>query len=203
MRLDVSPNPAARAAAAIAREIAAGRGMFHLALSGGSAAGDLCRALTAIPTDWARVHVWQVDERLAPRDHPARNLTVLRAELDGRVQLHPMPVEEPDADVRYAAVLPPLDLAQLGLGVDGHTASLFPGAPGPGADVHFVGEHGGWRRLTLGLGPLQRAGTLVWLVRGPEKRAILARLLARDPGIPASALWREDAVVYCDEAAAG
>src|SRR5215468_4998461 len=148
MNVTVLPTPdavaqhAASLIAAAAREAAAARGRFTIAVSGGHTPWQMLRALANEQVPWAQVHVFQVDERVAPADDPDRNLTHLRESLLSHAplppnQIYPMPVEDPDlsgAAARYARTLgehagrpPVLDLVHLGLGPDGHTASLVPG----------------------------------------------------------------------------
>ena len=210
---------ARRAAAEIAealRRAVATRGLATLAVSGGSTPGDLLAQLATASLPWERIHVFQVDERVAPVGHPERNLELLRARLfaTGSVpadRVHAMPVEDRDlaaAAERYATELcayagdPPVpDVVQLGLGVDGHTASLLPGDPVLDVDdreVAVTGIYQGWRRLTLTVPPLARARLLVWVVRGADKRAMVERLVAGDPSIPAGRLPSERAVLFVD-----
>ena len=140
---------AAEAAADAARHIAAcaverlrKQRVFTLALSGGSTPGLMLEVLAGLDLPWSRIHVFQVDERIAGAGDPARNInmvrnTLLRPGLLAPDNLHPMPVESADpaaAAADYAHVLsqitgtpPRLDLVHLGLGDDGHTASLVPG----------------------------------------------------------------------------
>ncbi|MFP4635880.1 MAG: 6-phosphogluconolactonase [Nitriliruptoraceae bacterium] len=223
MRVVIADDHARQAAAHVAvalREAASERGRATLAVSGGSTPGDLLEALAAQPLPWDRLHVFQVDERFAPAGHTERNLELLRGRLladrplpDG--QVHPMPVDNPDPEAaaeRYAAQLaevagvpPVLDVVQLGLGSDGHTASLLPGDPVVDVvdrDVAVTGSYGGWRRLTLTLPIIARARSLVWLVSGADKRGAVARLLAGDPAIPAGRVPGDRAVAFLDPAAA-
>jgi 6-phosphogluconolactonase len=215
---------AARAADRVAdalREAVAARGRFVLALSGGRTPGRLFDQLAGRRLDWERVHVVQVDERVAPPGDSARNWTQIAERLVGPARLppvlaHPMPVEDPDLDdaaARYAAVLrglagapPVLDLVQLGLGADGHTASLVPGDPALDVvdrDVAVTGVYQRHRRMTLTFPVLARARRVLWLVTGAEKRAALARLLAADASIPAARVGARDQLVLADRAAAG
>jgi 6-phosphogluconolactonase len=169
---------------------------------------------------WKDVHVVQVDERVAPAGDQDRNLTHLRECLLSQVplpsgQFHAMPVEENDleaAAASYAAVLRQiaggpavLDLVHLGLGPDGHTASLVPGDPVvhiTGGDVAVTGVYQKRRRMTLTYPILNRARRILWLVTGPEKAGILQRLAAGDESIPAGRIQRQTAVVLADSAAA-
>src|SRR5262249_33831094 len=171
---------------------------------------------------WDSVHVVQVDERVAPAGDPDRNLAHLRESLLvhaplGPEQIHAMPVESPDLEAAaadYAKRLatlagspPVIDLAHLGLGPDGHTASLVPGDPVldvADRDVALTGGvYQGRRRMTLTYPVLDRARRVLWLVTGSEKVGMLERLLAGDRSIPAGRVRREHALVLADGAAAG
>lgn len=225
MKIEVCADaePAARRAAAViaaeARAAVAARGRFLLAVSGGRTPWLMLRALAREDVPWAGVHVFQVDERVAPGGDPDRNLTHVRECLLQHVplrpeQLHAMPVEEEDlatAASRYARTLqdlggvpPILDLAHLGLGPDGHTASLVPGdaALAADADVAPTGVYQGRRRMTLTYPILNRARRILWLVTGADKASMLARLVAGDPAIPAGHVRADRAVVLADAEAA-
>jgi 6-phosphogluconolactonase len=215
---------AARGAAAFiasaAREAVGARGRFTLALSGGRTPAAMLEALAGEEMPWGEVHAFQVDERVAPPGDPARNLNMLESALlaPGRLapsRLHPMPVEDADpaqGAARYAAVLgttagepPVLDLVHLGLGDDGHTASLVPGDAAltiTGAEVWTTAPYRGHRRMTLTFPALDRARWRLWLLTGADKGAMLARLHAGDAGIPAGRVSRERALVFCDRDAA-
>jgi 6-phosphogluconolactonase len=223
VRLVTAPDPASlahRAAAEIAamlREAVTTRGLATLAVSGGATPARLLGVLAGIDLPWPRVHVFQVDERVAPAEHPDRNLGLVRSTLVAAGvlppdQLHPMPVEAAalsQAADAYAATLadivgqpPSLDVVQLGLGADGHTASLFPGAPEldvTDRDVAVTDPQGGRRRMTLTLPVLTRARQVVWVVQGIDKRPMVARLLARDPSIPATRVPAARAVLCVDD----
>jgi len=215
---------AGRAAAILAAEARAAveaRGRFALALSGGSTPWAMLRALAGEPVPWPQLHVFQSDERAAPAGSDERNWTHLREALLARAplppaQLHPMPVDDPSleaAAARYADELarvagapPALDCVHLGLGSDGHTASLVPGDPVlevADADVAVTGVYAGWRRMTLTYPALARARRILWLVTGEGKRDALARLRRGDPGVPAGRVRRDRALVIADRAAAG
>jgi 6-phosphogluconolactonase len=196
---------ARRAGAVVAERATSTSGPFALALS--KAPSALLAAL-ADDLPWPRVTVFQVDERVAPRGTPERNLTALLDALpDERV--HPMPVDGPDLELaaeRYAAELPAsLDVVHLGLGADGHTASLVPGDSVLEVDDRLVavtGVYEGRPRMTLTYPALRTAREVVWLVTGREKREALGRLLARDPSIPATGVGAGCQLVVADREAA-
>lgn len=197
-------DEAARRVAEVARGMRESRGGLSLALS--KAPPALLEALA--PVEWEATSVYQVDERVAPADDPDRNLTLLLAALPS-ASIRPMPVEDSDledAADRYAAELPTeLDLVHLGLGPDGHTASLFPGDPVLDVRDRLVAvtlEHEGRRRMTLTYPALEAAREIVWLVTGTAKREALARLLAGDTSIPAARISNTRQLVVADAAAA-
>jgi 6-phosphogluconolactonase len=217
---DAVAHAAAAFTAAEARAAVAARGRFIVAFSGGHTPWQMLRALADERMPWAGVHVVQVDERVAPAGDPDRNLTHIRESLLARCplrpeQVHPMPVESADleaASERYALTLRQiagdpavLDLAHLGLGPDGHTASLVPGDPVldvTGADVAPTGVYQGRRRMTLTYPMLNRSRRIVWLVTGREKAEMLARLCRGDRSIPAGRISQDQALVLADHAAA-
>ena len=188
-----------------------------MALSGGTEPWEAFRILAARDLPWDAVHVLQVDERVAPAGHPDRNFTHLRESLLDRVRLahaHAMPVEESDLEAaaeRYAQLMrelagspPQLDIVHLGLGEDGHTASLAPGDPVvdvSDADVAVTGEFRGRRRMTLTLPAINRARHIVWLVVGERKAAALERLLAGHSSDPAGRVREEGAILVADQEA--
>jgi 6-phosphogluconolactonase len=212
---------AAEEFAARIREGVAQRGRFVLAVSGGTEPWAAFRRLAAADVPWDAVHIAQVDERVAPAGDPQRNWTHLKANLLDRIpightQLHPMPVEdEPLADAarRYAGVLeaiagspPVLDLVHLGLGDDGHTASLLPGDPVldlTDADVAVTGSYRGFRRMTLTFPIIGRARAILWLVGGEGKAQALQALLAGDAGIPAGRVRQDIASLLTDRRTLG
>jgi len=211
---------AAKLIAKEAREAVANRGKFAMAVSGGKTPWVMLRDLAHQDVPWKGVHVVQVDERVAPGGDPDRNLTHLRESLLEHAPLRPeqiyaMPVESGDLEaacVRYARILetiagspPVLDLVHLGLGPDGHTASLVPGdavLAMKDADVALTGIYQNRRRMTLTYPIINRARHVLWLVTGSEKTEMLARLQAGNVSIPASRVSRDHAVVLADRAAA-
>jgi 6-phosphogluconolactonase len=227
MRLETLADAAtvARAGAAFtaaeARAAVAARGRFIVAISGGRTPWAMLRALADEQLPWAGVHVVQVDERVAPDGDPDRNLTHLRESLLAHCplrpeQVHAMPVESADlgsASGEYALTLQQLagspavlDLAHLGLGPDGHTASLVPGDPVldvTDADVALTGLYQGRRRMTLTYPIINRSRRILWLVTGGEKVDMLAHLYEGDRSIPAGRISRHQALVLADHEAAG
>lgn len=222
--LDDAAAVARRAAgmiAAAARNAVAARGCFVAAVSGGRSPWAMLRALADEKLPWEKIHVVQVDERVAPEGHTDRNLTHLRTSLLDHAPLRPghihaMPVEATDleaAAMRYAqtleeiAGLPPvLDLVHLGLGPDGHTASLVPGdlvLEITDADVAMTAVYQRRRRMTLTYPILNRSRSILWVVTGKEKTEMLARLRDGDRSIPAGRVRRETAWVLADRSAAG
>jgi 6-phosphogluconolactonase len=205
---------ARRGAAVVAERaraaVAAGR-RFTLAVSGGTTPRAMFRVLRDEDVPWDLVTIYQVDERLAPDGDPDRNLTHLQESLRGvAVTVRPMPVTDVDpeaAAARYAAALPErFDVVHLGLGDDGHTASLVPGDPVLEVSdraVALTGEYRGRRRMTLTYPALARAEQLLWLVTGAGKAGPLARLRAGDRSIPAGRVRAVRSLVLADLAAAG
>jgi 6-phosphogluconolactonase len=198
------------------RDAVAERGRATLAVSGGSTPAAMFAALADLPdgdVPWAHVHLYQVDERVAPFGHRDRNLTDLVTHLLSRGRLrgdavHAMPVgsREPlAAAARYARDLPDaFDVIHLGIGDDGHTASLVPGDPVRSVTdrpVAFTQPYQGRVRLTLTHPVLDAARHVLWLVAGESKAAAVAGLLAGDPALPASHVHAADAVLFADEAA--
>jgi 6-phosphogluconolactonase len=228
MKIDVLPDAdavAQRAAEFIADAALAAvadRGQFTFAVSGGRTPWQMLRALAALAMPWEKTHLYQVDERVAPHGDPDRNLTHITESLLSlaplpRDQVHAMPVEAPDltaAAAHYAQELaaftgapPVLDVVHLGLGPDGHTASLVPDDPVlavADAAVALTEPYQGHRRMTLTFPVLGRARCVLWVVTGAEKVPMLARLVRGDRTIPAGRVASERAVILVDaDAAAG
>jgi 6-phosphogluconolactonase len=222
--LDDDTAVAQRAAAFIAAEARAAvqqRGLFTLAVSGGRTPWQMLRALALEDMPWTAVHIFQVDERVAPAGDAARNLTHIRESLLVNAplpagNLHAMPVEAVGLDnaVRQyeetlhdiAGAPAVLDLVHLGLGADGHTASLVPGdvvLQVTAADVALTSPYMGHRRMTLTYPVLNRARRVLWLATGSEKREMLARLRAADASFPAGMIEQHHAIVLIDRAAVG
>ncbi len=194
-----------------AREAIAEQGSFAFAASGGTEPWNMYRRLAGQQIEWEKMEIFQVDERVAPDGDDARNLTHLLESLPepARERVRPMPVTDDDLDAaaqRYAEQLPErIDLVHLGIGPDGHTASLVPGDPVlEVADRRVAltaGEYQGHRRMTFTYPELERAKRIFWLITGEEKRDPLGWLLAGDSEIPAGRVRCEDSRVIADEAA--
>ena len=216
---DVAREAAERIAADVRAAVAV-RGRFLMAVSGGRTPWLMLEHLALQSLPWDSVHVFQVDERVAPAGDADRNLTHLRAALLDRVPLpaanmHAMPVEGADLTVaarEYAGELaavagspPVLDIVHLGLGPDGHTASLVPGSPvldEAREDVGLTDPYQGHRRMTLTYPVIDRARRILWVVTGAGKTAMLRRLLSADSSIPAGRVRQDRATVLADQAAA-
>jgi 6-phosphogluconolactonase len=227
MKVEVLPDEAAVARksaefiAAEARAAVSAHGRFCLAVSGGRTPWEMLRLLAKEDVPWKGVHIFQVDERVAPAGDKDRNLTHLTESLLSTVslpagQVHAMPVEA--KDLRAAAALyarelefvcgtpPVLDLVHLGLGPDGHTASLVPGDKSlevTSADVTLSGPYQGRERMTLTYPVIDRARTILWLITGADKVPMFARLRAHDVTIPAGRVRSDRAVCLADAAATG
>ena len=216
-QLEVAPDAAAvtKQAAAYVAELArtavARRGRFTFAVSGGKTPWAMFAELANEDMPWAGTELFQVDERVAPEGDPDRNLTNLEASIgDAPARVHPMPVNDADltaAAGAYATVLPQrFDLVHLGLGPDGHTASLVPGDPVLEVTDALVGvtqPYQGHQRMTLTYPALTRADQIMWLITGDDKRDALSKLLAGDESIPAGRVLATRSLVLADAAAAG
>jgi 6-phosphogluconolactonase len=189
------------------------RGHFALAVSGGRDPWPMFSQLEDYELDWTKIEIFQVDERVAPAGSDQRNLTHLVGSLSIGAQgsIRPMPVTDDDLEAaadRYAASLPEaLNQAHMGLGPDGHCASLVPGDLVLDVTDKRVavtaGEYEGVRRMTLTYPELHRTRRLLWVVTGDQKVDALQKLLARDPSIPAGRVDPGgDSLVLADRAAA-
>jgi 6-phosphogluconolactonase len=193
------------------------QGRASFAVSGGTTPWRMFAALSRHPVNWQNVHIFQVDERAVPEDDDARSLRHLRESLLDHIDIpdanvHPIPIG-PDLDATardYASAVQRvtdgvLDLVHLGLGADGHTASLVPGDPVLSVDDRLVaatgGEYQGTRRVTLTYPALAAARRILWVVDGAGKADALRRLVAGDDAIPAGHVPQDRAVVHCDEPA--
>jgi 6-phosphogluconolactonase len=226
VNIEVYPDSDAvahRAAAVIGADLRAAvtsRARYVMAVSGGHTPWAMLRVLAKQQLPWEQVHIVQTDERVASAADPDRNLVHLRKGLldDAPLRadhIHAMPVETSDLDraaQQYTMTLmdiagspPVLDLVHLGLGPDGHTASLVPGDPildVADADVAVTVPYQGRRRMTLTFPIINRSRLIVWLVTGHEKAEALVRLRDGDPSIPASRVRRDRALIFADRVAA-
>jgi 6-phosphogluconolactonase len=207
---DAVASAGADVVSSAAHAAVAARGRFTLAVSGGRSPWAMFARLAQMELPWSRTDVYQVDERVAPIDDADRNLAHLRHSLgDAAATIEAMPVESSDLDAAaaaYAARLPAaFDLIHLGLGPDGHTASLVPGDSVLEVTDRLVaptgGTYQGRRRMTLTYPALARARQLLWLVTGADKHEPLARLLAGDATIPAGRVEAATSLVLADAAA--
>ena len=205
--------------AEIARAAAA-RGRCLLALSGGRTPWRMLHELRRLRVHWHALQVFQTDERAVPATDERRNARqigdrLVAPEALASGQFHAMPVERADlasGAAEYARLLaqhagtpPVLDVVQLGLGADGHTASLLPGDPlleDTAADVGVSVLYQGTRRMTLTLRCLNAARHRLWLVVGEDKAAALGALWRGAASLPAGRVARKAAFVYADAAAA-
>jgi 6-phosphogluconolactonase len=217
---------AAETAAAAARYIQGyavesidSRGSFKCAFSGGKTPWVMLEHLSRCAVPWQKCHLFQVDERVTPAGDDSRNLSHIQGNLINRAcipasSIHPMPVEcdsLTDSAREYEHTLisicgdpPILDLVLLGLGTDGHTASLIPGDPVlkvKSKCVGLTGEYHGVRRMTLTFPTLNAARIKLWLVTGKGKADILKAFLENDLTFPASGVSKDEAIVFADDSA--
>jgi 6-phosphogluconolactonase len=196
-----------------ATEAIAERGRAELAVSGGSDPWPMFSQLEDLFGDWKAMEIFQVDERVAPPGSEERNLTHLIESLSIGAQgsIRPMPVNDEDLDAaadRYEDKLPDaIDLAHLGIGPDGHTASLVPGDPVLDVTDKRVavtsGEYQGVRRMTLTYPEIEQVRSLLWVVTGEEKQDALQKLIAQDPSTPSGRVKPGgESVILADRAAA-
>jgi 6-phosphogluconolactonase len=218
-RLEVLDDPdavhrhGAELIAEAARAALEDRDRCALAVSGGRDPWAMFSRLEDHQLDWTRIEIFQVDERVAPAGSDERNLTHLIESLSIGAQgsIRPMPVTDEDLEAaadRYGESLPDaLDLAHLGIGPDGHTASLVPGDPVLDVTDRRVavtgGEFEGVRRMTLTYPELDRTRQLLWVVTGEEKRDALQKLIDQDATTPSGRVQPGgDSLILADRAAA-
>jgi 6-phosphogluconolactonase len=189
-----------------ARQAVERRGTFHFAVSGGHTPWAMFADLASEKVPWEKVVIYQVDERVAPLEDPDRNLHHLREALGAApAQVQAMPVNDADLDgaaAAYGAVLPGhFDLVHLGLGPDGHTASLVPGDPVLDVTDRLVALTQPYQervRMTLTYPALARARQILWLITGADKKDALAKLLSGDTTIPAGRVRADASLVLVD-----
>lgn len=220
IELFVKPQTIAQEAASIiaadARLAISERGRFVMAVSGGKTPGAMLRQLANEELPWEKVHIFQVDERVAPAGDSARNFTHLQENLLNHApippeQVYAMPVEDADLEAaarKYAAILenlagspPSFDLIHLGIGTDGHTASLIPGDPVLNIhdrNVAITGNYQGHQRMTLTYPAINPARRILWIITDDKKAHALTQLLNADPSIPAGPICQDRAIVVTD-----
>lgn len=225
MKTEIFPHAeqvAVRAAAyleQLIREALTHQKSFSLAISGGRTPWEMLKLLSKADLPWQRINLFQVDERVAPDGHPDRNLTQLFQAIAGtpmvtQLRIFPMPVTAEDLDAaakEYAEVLNEvtegkgLDMIHLGLGSDGHTASLVPGDEVLAVQNRQVActqnNYQGRIRMTLTYPLLNAAKQILWIVTGSEKKEMVKRMLQKDPSIPAGSIRQENALLLVDQAA--
>ncbi len=192
-----------------ARQAVERGGTFHFAVSGGHTPWAMFADLASETVPWEKVVIYQVDERVAPPGNPDRNLHQLQEALGSApAEVRAMPVNDDELDAAaaaYAALLPDhFDLIHLGLGPDGHTASLVPGDPVLEVTDRLVALTQPYQdrvRMTLTYPALARARQILWLIAGEDKKDALARLLAGDTTIPAGRVQADASLVVADRAA--
>jgi len=224
MKIEIFPDSDAAAHAGAlfiakeARSAVAERGKFLLAVSGGKNPWAMLKILASEILPWERIHIFQIDERIAPEGDPDRNLThLLESLLTASIppeNIHAMPVNgvdlineaksyEETLD-RICGIPPILDIAHLGLGPDGHTASLVPNDPVLAVgdrDVALTGVYQNRYRMTLTYPMINRSRKIFWLATGSEKAPMIELLKDADPSIPAGKIKQENAFLFADEAA--
>ena len=196
------------------------KGSFTMAISGGKTPWQMLKILAKAKLRWEKVFLFQVDERVAPDGNEERNLTQLFKSIEGsgimtRINVFPMHVisenleEETKAyaeAIEKVAENGELDLIHLGMGSDGHTASLIPGdsvCEVAGAAIAMTTQpYQGRMRMTMTYPLINRAKEILWLVTGEEKAEMLQRLLQQDPSIPAGKVNPTHATIFADKAAA-
>ena len=225
MKTEIFPQAeqvAARAAAyleQVIREALTHQKSFSLAISGGRTPWEMLKLLSKADLPWQRINLFQVDERVAPDGHPDRNLTQLFQAIAGtamvtQLRIFPMPVTAEDLDAaakEYTEVLNEvtkgkgLDMIHLGLGTDGHTASLVPGDEVLAVQNRHVActqnNYQGRIRMTLTYPLLNAAKQILWIVTGSEKKQMVQRMLQQDPSILAGSIRSENALLLVDQAA--
>ena len=215
-RCETVEEAAAAASEVLATAIASARtvrGRAHVALSGGSVVGQAYRMLGPELSEWRDVHLWYGDERVVPHDDPESTHRLATETLDAPgATWHPLAVDLgcEGAAAAYAEELDGtvIDIALMGMGPDGHTASLFAGHPMLHAEGIAVCVRDSPKpppeRVTLTLGKLNESRTILLLVTGAEKAPMLARVIAGpDPEVPASLLARDRLEIIADAVALG
>ncbi|MDD5612265.1 MAG: 6-phosphogluconolactonase, partial [Gallionella sp.] len=202
--------------ALIAAQTIAKRGSFSIALAGGETPRHCYELLSTLKINWQLVHIYFCDERCLPRAHPQRNDSMTQAALLRRIDIpvgnvNFIPAEHGPqiAAAEYAVTVQqnlPLDLILLGMGEDGHTASLFPDNPSIELDTVTVPVFNAPKppaeRVSLGLSTMNAAGSKIFLVSGKTKQEALRHIL-RGEKLPAARItgaeWHVDCAALPDE----
>jgi 6-phosphogluconolactonase len=216
----VADHAARQLAARIDEARAYGRDI-HVALAGGGTPQRAYELLSEVEGAWGHVHLWLGDERCVPHDHPEANVRMVRESLrpDAREQppvLHALPSPERPEDaawlygleLREAVPRERFDVMLLGMGPDGHTASLFPGHPALAAEAAPCvpvrdAPKPPPERVTMTLPVLRGARFTLLLATGAEKADALARVRDGDRSVPVALLGDGLDEIACDAAAAG
>lgn len=193
---------------------------FTMAISGGRTPWEMIKKLATEDLPWDRINLFQVDERVAPDGHPDRNLTQLfnsiqDTKLMTQINIFPMHVvaediqqacEEYSETIQRVTKNGKFDLVHLGIGTDGHTASLIPGdgvLNVQDKDVAMTDHpYQGRQRMTLTYPIINRSEKILWVVTGEEKAEMLNKLLQQDPNIPAGKISQHRAILLTEECAA-
>lgn len=202
------------------RESVAKKGFFTMAVSGGRTPWQMIKELAKEELPWEKVFLFQVDERVAPDGHADRNLTQLFNSIQGtplvtRLNIFPMHVIAEDLEeacdqyaenIKLITETGKLDLIHLGIGTDGHTASLIPGDAVLDVQDQAVARtsnpYQGRDRMTLTYPLINQAEKILWIITGKEKAEMLSRLISQDPTIPAGNVSQSRAIILTEESAA-
>lgn len=209
-------HEAAKWISSLAKRKIESKGSFSFALSGGRTPWEMLAKLAQENLPWEKINLFQVDERIAPEGHKDRNLTQLFQVLQGtrlmtRLNIFPMHVisenlqeacEEYAQHIERITGNSMLDLIHLGMGTDGHTASLIPGDKVCDVGNQMIAltaqPYQGRQRMTMTYPLINQAENILWLITGEEKKEMLVRMLNKDPEIPAGKIKQDQAILMTD-----